>query len=187
LVVSERFKSGFGAALVQPLRLLNRVRPEFSAGDGELDAVQLRQPGIDPDPILQVGQVRRGRFPLIDCAAQGIQECPLPDRIVVRVLGQQPCRRGALLTGQRPPRPAPGADKFPEPPGVVLVDALPFCCYLIGKPDRVLTPGRGHLGADPLILITPGQQFPPQLLIHAVISHLPCPAAEDRTARCREI
>jgi hypothetical protein len=102
-VVSERFESGCCAALVQPLRIFNRVRPEFSAGDGELGAVQLRLPGIDPDPVLQV---RRGRLPLIDRAAPGIQECSLPDRIAVRVLGQQPCRRGAVLTGQCQPRPA---------------------------------------------------------------------------------
>ena len=69
--------------------------------------------------------MRRGRFPFIDRVAQGLQERSLPGRIAVGVLGQQPRRLGAVLTGQRPPRPAPGAEDFPEPPGVVLVGALP--------------------------------------------------------------
>ena len=65
------------------------------------------------------------RPPLTNRDAQGIQECSPPDRIAVSVLGQQPRRRGVVLTGQRPPRPAPGAEDFPEPPGVVLAGALP--------------------------------------------------------------
>lgn len=142
----------------------------MSIGDGELGAAQLGLPGIDPDPILQVGQVRRGRLALVDRAAQGIQECSLPDMIAVGVLGQQPRRRGAVLADQRPPRPALGAEEFPEPPGVVLVDALPLCRYLVRQPDRVLSLGRGYQCADPLILITAGQQLPPQFFIHAVIS-----------------
>lgn len=146
------------------------MRSGFSAGNGELGAVQLRLPGRYPHPILQVGQVRPGRLPLIDRAAQGIQECSLPNGIVVGVLGQQPRRRGAVFTGQRLPRPASGAEDFPEPPGVVLVDALPFCRYLVGKPDRVLSLGWGNQCADPLILITPDEQLAPQFLIHAVIS-----------------
>jgi hypothetical protein len=38
------------------------------------------------------------RLPLGGCAAQGMQEGPLLDGIVVSVLGQQPCRPGAVLT-----------------------------------------------------------------------------------------
>ena len=61
-----------------------------------------------------------GRLPLAGCAAQGMQERPLPDGIAVSVLGQQPCRPGALLTDQRPPRPAAGAENFRKPPRVFL-------------------------------------------------------------------
>ena len=71
-------------------------------GDDELGAVQLRLVGINPHPVLQVGQVGPGRLPLGDCAAQGTQEGSLLDGIVVCVLGQQPCRPGAFLTDQRP-------------------------------------------------------------------------------------
>ena len=124
--------------------------------------------------------MRRARLALVDRAAKGIQECSLPDRIALGVLGQQPCRRGAVLAGQRPPWPAPGAEEFPEPPGVVLVDALPLCRYLARQPDLVLSLGWGYQCADPLVLITPGQQLPPQFFIHAVSSRPSCPVAEDR-------
>jgi hypothetical protein len=100
------------------LPVLNQTGPEFSVGNGELGAVQLRLARIDPQPVLQVGQVRPGRLPLIDCAAQGMQERSLPDGIVVSVLGQQPRRLGALVTDQRPPWPASGVEKFPKPPAV---------------------------------------------------------------------
>jgi hypothetical protein len=86
-IVSERFKSGFGAALVQPFPVLNRGRPEFTVGDGELGAVQLRLVGINPHPVLQVGQVGPRRLPLGGCAAQGMQEGSLLDGIMVSVLG----------------------------------------------------------------------------------------------------
>jgi hypothetical protein len=116
-VISERFKSGFRAALIQPLPVLNRAGPELSAGNGELSAVQLRLASIDAYPILQVGQMRRRRFSAIDRAAQGVQKRPLPGGITVSVLGQQPRRPGTVLTGQRPAWPAPGAEKFAKPPG----------------------------------------------------------------------
>jgi hypothetical protein len=125
--------------------------------------------------------MRRGRLPVLDRVAQGLQECSLLGRIAVGVLGQQPRRLGAVLTDHRPPRPAPGVQNLPEPPRVVLVDALPLRRQLVREPERVLPRGRGHRGADPLILITSGQQFLPQFFIHAAISRRPGPAAEDRT------
>jgi hypothetical protein len=73
---------------------------------------------MNPHPVLQVGQVGPRRLPLGDCAAQGMQEGPLLDGIVVSVLGQQPCRPDAVLTDQRLPRPAPGAEDFRKPPRV---------------------------------------------------------------------
>jgi hypothetical protein len=138
------------------LRILNRAGSEFALGHGELGAVQLRLVGIDPHPVLQVSQMRRGRLPAIDRVAQGLQERSLPGRIAVGVLGQQPRRLGAVLTDQRPPRPALGVQNLPEPPRVVLVDAVPLRRQLVREPERVLPRGRGHRGADPLILILPG-------------------------------
>lgn len=172
-VIGERFKSGFRAALIQPLPVLNRAGPEFSAGDGELSAVQLGLASIDAYPVLQVGQVRRRRVSLINRAAQGIQERSLPGGITVGVLGQQPRRPGTVLTGQRPPWPAPGAEKFAKPPGVFLIDALPLRRHLVREPGHVLSLRWGHQVADPLILITPGHQFAPQFFIHAAIPPLP--------------
>jgi hypothetical protein len=98
-----------------------------------------------------------------------MQEGSLLDGIVVSVLGQQPCRPGAVLTDQRPPRPAPGAENFREPPRVFLIDALPLRCQIVREPDHIPTRLRRHQIADPLIFITPGQQLPPQLFIHAAI------------------
>jgi hypothetical protein len=98
-----------------------------------------------------------------------MQEGSLLDGIVVSVLGQQPCRPGAFLTDQRPPRPAPGAENFREPPRVFLIDALPLRCQLFREPDHIPVRLRGHQIADPLIFITPGQQLLPQLFIHAAI------------------
>jgi hypothetical protein len=98
-----------------------------------------------------------------------MQERPLPDGIAVSVLGQQPCRPGALLTDQRLSRPAASAENFREPPRVFLVDALPLRCDLLREPDHVPARQRGHQIADPLIFFAPDQQLPPQLFIHAAI------------------
>jgi hypothetical protein len=141
-VVCKRFKSGFRSAFVQPLRFVNRVRPELSVGNGELGAVQLALPGIDPDPILQVGRMRRRRLALVDRTAQGVQECPLPGRIAVGMLGSSHAAAAAAAS-VRPGQP-PGDEDFPEPPGVILFDALPLCRHLLGQLDRVLPLGRGH-------------------------------------------
>lgn len=143
-VVSKRFKSHFRGARPAVAGPESAARPELSVDDGELGTVQLRLLGIDPHPILQVGKVRRGRLPIGYRSAQGIEECSLPGRIAIRVLGQLPRCRGAVLTGQCPPWPAPDTENFPEPAGVVLVDALPLCRYLVRKPDRVLSLGWGH-------------------------------------------
>jgi hypothetical protein len=109
-----------------------------------------------------------------------MQEGSLLDGIMVGVLGQQPRRPGAILTDQRPPRPAPGAQNVREPPRVVLIDALPLRGQLVREPDPITARLRGHQIADPLIFITPGQQLPPQLVIHAAIP--PRRARQRKTA-----
>lgn len=96
----ERFEPGLGAALIQPLRVLDRIRPELSAGGGALGAVQLGTPVVHPHPVLQVSQVGRGSLPVGGRAAQRLQKCPLQDGILVGVLGKQPRRLGAVLAHQ---------------------------------------------------------------------------------------
>jgi hypothetical protein len=97
---------------------------------------------------------------------------------MVGVLSQQPRGVRSLLAGQRPARPAPRGQEFTKPPRVFFIDALPLRRVLLGKPSHVLPLRRGHQLADPLILITPGQQFPPEFFIHPAIPPPPCPAAE---------
>jgi site-specific recombinase XerD len=74
LVVSEWFQPGLCPALVESPGILDRMRAQRPVGDGELGAVELRLPGIDPDPVLQVGQVRCRSLPSGDRGAQGVQE-----------------------------------------------------------------------------------------------------------------
>jgi hypothetical protein len=143
------------------------MRAELPAGDGELGPEQLGLPVADPYPVLQVRQVRRGCLPVGDCVAQRTEERPLQDGIPVGVLGQQPRRLGAVLACQRPAWPAPQGKELAKPAGVVLIDALPFRRDLGRKCRQVLPWRRGNKPADPLILRTPGEQFPPELFIHA--------------------
>jgi hypothetical protein len=83
------------------------------------------------------------------------------------MLGQQPGCVGAVLADQRLARPAPRGQQLAEPPGVLLVDPVAFRDDLSGDP--VTRPG-DH-AADPLILLAPGQQFPPEFFVHTAISH----------------
>jgi hypothetical protein len=121
---------------------------------------------MDPHPVLQVGQVRGGSLPPGHRVAQRLEEPALQDGIAVGVLGQQPRRAGAVPADQRLARPASRGEQLAEPPGVLLVDPVPFRGDLVGDP--VARPG-DHV-ADPLILIAPGQQFPPEFFVHHAIA-----------------
>jgi hypothetical protein len=169
-VVSERFEPRSCAALVQSLWVLDRTGPEVAAGDGELSAIQLRLPGTDSHPVLQVSQVCLGGLAPGHRAAQGIQKCPLRARSAIGVLGEQERCLGAVLADQRSAWPAPGGQQITKPAGVVVVDPLPFRGDLVREPDPVLAPVWGGQLADPLILITPSQQFLPQFFVHVTIS-----------------
>jgi hypothetical protein len=166
LVVSERFKPGVCPALVEPPGIFDRMGAERPVGDGELGAVELGLPGIDPDSVLEVSQVRGGSFPLGDCRAQGRQERPLLDRIVVRVLGEEPRCLGCLLPDECAPRPSPAGEQLSKPPGVVRIGVLPLLDEVVRQPAGVwIAPRRGQV-TDPLILLTPVEQLAPELFIH---------------------
>jgi hypothetical protein len=52
LVVSERLKASLGPGFIESSRIFDRVRSQRGPGTaGELGAIELRLPGIDPDPV----------------------------------------------------------------------------------------------------------------------------------------
>lgn len=143
-------------ALVESPGILNRERPQRPVDGGELGAVELGLPCVDPDSVVQVRQVRCGSLPLGDCRAQGLQERSLLDRIVIGVLGDEPRCPGGLLTNKRAARPSPAGEQVTKPPGVVCIDALPLLAEVIREPSGIWIGPRGSQVADPLILLTPG-------------------------------
>jgi hypothetical protein len=57
-IVGERFEARMFPAFVESARIFDRMRCELAAGVPELRAVELRLPGVDPEPVLQVRQLR---------------------------------------------------------------------------------------------------------------------------------
>lgn len=143
LVVRESFKASLCPALIESLSIFDRARLDRPVRDGELGAIKLRVPGVDPDSVLQVGQVCRGGLPLGDCRAQGVQECTLLNRVLVSVLRQQPRRLGRLFADERPSGPSPPGDLVSKPAGVVGIDALPLLAEAVREPTSVRISLRG--------------------------------------------
>ncbi len=174
-VVSEWFKARLCPALVESSGIFDGARPDRLAGNGELSAVELRLPGIDPDSVLQIGQVRRGSLSLGDCRAQGVQECALLNWVLVGVLGEEPCRLGCLVTDERPSWPSPAGDQVSKPLCVVIIDAVPLLAQAVGKSASVGISLLGSQVANPLILLAPTQQLAPEVFIHITIAtERPC-------------
>jgi hypothetical protein len=94
----------------------------------------------------------------------------LLDRVPVSVLGEEPRRLGCLLTNERPSSPSPAGEQVSKPPGVVIIDALPLLAEVVREPASIRISSRGGQVTDPLILFTPGQQPPPEFVIHQAIA-----------------
>lgn len=89
---------------------------------------------------------------------------------MVRVLSEEPCCLGSLLAHKRAPRPSPAGEQVSKPPGVVRIDVPPLPDEVVRKPARIWIALRHGQVADPLILLPPVQQFPPEFFIHQAIA-----------------
>lgn len=123
---------------------------------------------MDPHPVLQVGQVRPGRFALHHGGAQGVQKCALQNWIVIGVLGQQPGRPGTVLAGHCAAWASARGQQLTQPPGVGLVDS-PQPGGDVVRQHRYRPAFELDQMPDPLILIAPGQQLAPEFFVHAAI------------------
>jgi hypothetical protein len=109
---------------------------------------------------------RRGNA-LVDRFAQGIQECLLQGGNAVGVLGEQErCLRASSHASVWPGQPRV-VSRSPSQRVLSSSTRWHSAATLVREPSRVLSLARRDQVADPLILVTPSQQFLPQFYVHA--------------------